>query len=339
MEDQSTVTIRDPAIKLFGQKIPLPGDPDVLPAAAMDHEQDLHEEDEEEEEDQDYDEEDGETQDTHEDKDAEAENLTTQEQEADPPPNVEENKKSATSPEAMVNPKTPAIEEDSAKSKSDKSDKEQGDTSSPQDQKPLKKPDKLLPCPRCNSMDTKFCYYNNYNLSQPRHYCKNCRRYWTKGGALRNIPVGGGTRKTHKRSSSSSSSTSNSSIKRPSSSSSSQQANSITTHSNNSVICSGSDSTRTCTDPVGQDQRVLNIGGSFSSLLGRDGPFGGILEGINSNGSELKIGEFGGGIGNVGSGLVANPDSGRNPGLDIQNNGGGHGWSDLAIYTPGSSFQ
>ncbi|XP_015938623.1 dof zinc finger protein DOF1.7-like [Arachis duranensis] len=205
-----------------------------------------------------------------------------------------------------------------------------------------------LKCPRCESTNTKFCYYNNYNLSQPRHYCKNCRRYWTKGGALRNIPVGGGTRKTHKRSSSSSSSsTSNSSIKRPSSSSSSQQANSITTNSNNSVICSGSYSTRTCTDPVGQDQRVLNIGGSFSSLLGTDGPFGGILEGVNSNGSELKIGEFGGGIGNVGSGLVANPNSGRNPGLDIQNNGdssywnngGGHGWSDLAIYTPGSSFQ
>ncbi|MBA0748930.1 hypothetical protein Gogos_002906, partial [Gossypium gossypioides] len=50
-----------------------------------------------------------------------------------------------------------------------------------------------LKCPRCDSTNTKFCYYNNYNLSQPRHFCKNCRRYWTKGGALRNIPVGGGT--------------------------------------------------------------------------------------------------------------------------------------------------
>ncbi|PWA64009.1 Zinc finger, Dof-type [Artemisia annua] len=46
-------------------------------------------------------------------------------------------------------------------------------------------------CPRCESLNTKFCYYNNYNLSQPRHYCKNCRRYWTKGGVLRNVPVGG----------------------------------------------------------------------------------------------------------------------------------------------------
>ncbi|KAJ0250373.1 Dof zinc finger protein [Hirschfeldia incana] len=65
-----------------------------------------------------------------------------------------------------------------------------------------------LKCPRCDSPNTKFCYYNNYNLSQPRHYCKNCRRYWTKGGSLRNIPVGGGSRKNAKRSSSSSSSTS-----------------------------------------------------------------------------------------------------------------------------------
>ncbi|KAK6153498.1 hypothetical protein DH2020_013137 [Rehmannia glutinosa] len=53
-----------------------------------------------------------------------------------------------------------------------------------------------LKCPRCDSLNTKFCYYNNYNLSQPRHFCKSCRRYWTKGGVLRNVPVGGGCRKT-----------------------------------------------------------------------------------------------------------------------------------------------
>ncbi|CAI9266860.1 unnamed protein product [Lactuca saligna] len=52
-----------------------------------------------------------------------------------------------------------------------------------------------LKCPRCDSSNTKFCYYNNYNLSQPRHFCKSCRRYWTKGGVLRNVPVGGGIRK------------------------------------------------------------------------------------------------------------------------------------------------
>ncbi|CAO2186017.1 unnamed protein product [Urochloa humidicola] len=52
-----------------------------------------------------------------------------------------------------------------------------------------------LQCPRCDSVNTKFCYYNNYNLSQPRYFCRACRRYWTRGGALRNVPVGGGTRK------------------------------------------------------------------------------------------------------------------------------------------------
>ncbi|KAL3519783.1 hypothetical protein ACH5RR_017932 [Cinchona calisaya] len=52
-----------------------------------------------------------------------------------------------------------------------------------------------LKCPRCNSSNTKFCYYNNYSLSQPRHFCKACKRYWTRGGTLRNVPVGGGCRK------------------------------------------------------------------------------------------------------------------------------------------------
>ncbi|KAL6583804.1 hypothetical protein OROMI_003093 [Orobanche minor] len=58
-------------------------------------------------------------------------------------------------------------------------------------------------CPRCDSTHTKFCYYNNYSLSQPRYFCKTCRRYWTKGGTLRNIPVGGGCRKNKKVSSNS----------------------------------------------------------------------------------------------------------------------------------------
>ncbi|CAM6042637.1 unnamed protein product [Sphagnum compactum] len=61
--------------------------------------------------------------------------------------------------------------------------------------KNLKKPDKPAPCPRCESLDTKFCYYNNYNINQPRHFCKNCQRYWTAGGTLRNVPVGAGRRK------------------------------------------------------------------------------------------------------------------------------------------------
>lgn len=52
-----------------------------------------------------------------------------------------------------------------------------------------------LKCPRCDSSNTKFCYYNNYSLSQPRHFCKACKRYWTRGGTLRKVPVGGGCRK------------------------------------------------------------------------------------------------------------------------------------------------
>ncbi|KAJ4838060.1 hypothetical protein Tsubulata_044363 [Turnera subulata] len=62
-----------------------------------------------------------------------------------------------------------------------------------------------LKCPRCDSSNTKFCYYNNYSLSQPRHFCKACKRYWTRGGTLRNVPVGGGCRKNKR-------------VKRPSSS-------------------------------------------------------------------------------------------------------------------------
>ncbi|KAG2328544.1 hypothetical protein Bca52824_011272 [Brassica carinata] len=82
-----------------------------------------------------------------------------------------------------------------------------------QQQQPELPEQEQLKCPRCDSPNTKFCYYNNYNLSQPRHYCKNCRRYWTKGGSLRNIPVGGGIRKNTKRSSSSFSSQSSSNLK------------------------------------------------------------------------------------------------------------------------------
>ncbi|CAM0883727.1 unnamed protein product [Alopecurus aequalis] len=58
-------------------------------------------------------------------------------------------------------------------------------------------------CPRCDSPNTKFCYYNNYSLTQPRYFCKGCRRYWTKGGSLRNVPVGGGCRKNRRGKSSS----------------------------------------------------------------------------------------------------------------------------------------
>ncbi|CAJ1944101.1 unnamed protein product [Sphenostylis stenocarpa] len=198
---------RDPAIRLFGQKIPFPEDVDI--------EQDdegAHGTEQEIEEDKDQG-----------DKkrvlctveyrkngssgifidlayvlramiDAVVEDFTEEEREADPPPSAGETKDSGTSPEAIVNPKTPSIEEDTAKSKADKSEKEQGDAAN-SEEKTLKKPDKVLPCPRCKSMDTKFCYYNNYNVNQPRYFCKACQRYWTAGGTMRNVPVGAGRRK------------------------------------------------------------------------------------------------------------------------------------------------
>ncbi|KAH7651798.1 Zinc finger Dof-type protein [Dioscorea alata] len=52
-----------------------------------------------------------------------------------------------------------------------------------------------LQCPRCKSTNTKFCYFNNYSVSQPRHYCRTCWRYWTAGGTLRDVPFGSGRRR------------------------------------------------------------------------------------------------------------------------------------------------
>ncbi|XP_047327227.1 dof zinc finger protein DOF3.1-like [Impatiens glandulifera] len=75
-----------------------------------------------------------------------------------------------------------------------------------QPKKPRPQKEQSLNCPRCTSTNTKFCYYNNYSLSQPRYFCKTCKRYWTEGGTLRNVPVGGGSRRNKRPSSSSSSS-------------------------------------------------------------------------------------------------------------------------------------
>ncbi|KAF3333408.1 Dof zinc finger protein DOF1.7 [Carex littledalei] len=133
-------------------------------------------------------------------------------------------------------------------------------------------------CPRCNSMNTKFCYYNNYNLSQPRHFCKNCRRYWTKGGALRNIPVGGGTRKNSKRASSAHS-------KRPT----------------KTVHVSSAPQSVSSVEP--DHPLLLDCGvGSFSSLLASNGHFGNFTHG--------------GFLGGLGTGEVTSSvDSGGNEAL------------------------
>ncbi|KAE9607216.1 hypothetical protein Lal_00026195 [Lupinus albus] len=70
-----------------------------------------------------------------------------------------------------------------------------GDMNQQPQNQPPPPPQPPQQCPRCDSMNTKFCYYNNYSLSQPRYFCKTCKRYWTQGGTLRNIPIGGSSRK------------------------------------------------------------------------------------------------------------------------------------------------
>uniref|UniRef100_M4DCT0 Dof zinc finger protein n=1 Tax=Brassica campestris TaxID=3711 RepID=M4DCT0_BRACM len=129
-----------------------------------------------------------------------------------------------------------------------------------QQQQPELPEQEQLNCPRCASPNTKFCYYNNYNLSQPRHFCKNCRRYWPKGGSLRNIPVGGGTRKnSSKRSSVGSSSSA------PSSSSPKSKTVAVSDQESRTTGNSGQemDPTRMLYGlPVGDPS-----GGRFSSLL------------------------------------------------------------------------
>ncbi|KAM0941271.1 putative transcription factor C2C2-Dof family [Dioscorea sansibarensis] len=113
-----------------------------------------------------------------------------------------------------------------------------------QEKKPRPQQEQALKCPRCDSINTKFCYYNNYSLSQPRYFCKGCRRYWTHGGSLRNVPVGGGCRKNKRSNSSSSLSLSSSSS---SSTSCSPSASTSTSTSSSSSPSSSSTSTITAT--------------------------------------------------------------------------------------------
>ncbi|KAJ8761111.1 hypothetical protein K2173_000790 [Erythroxylum novogranatense] len=135
-------------------------------------------------------------------------------------------------------------------------------------------------CPRCDSLNTKFCYYNNYSLSQPRYFCKTCRRYWTQGGTLRNVPVGGGCRKGKR--SKTSSTTSSSSSSSENSRSQSQQLpqvpqNLVTSHNivsstANTVntVCAplGGKDFRNLVSPSGIDSMGLNYlsGGYLASL-------------------------------------------------------------------------
>ncbi|XP_042485652.1 cyclic dof factor 2-like [Macadamia integrifolia] len=118
----------------------------------------------------------------------------TMEEDGAPPPSSDQLTNPATLSGNNDNRKTHSVDNENAMPKASDTEEEQNETDNSQE-KTMKKPDKILPCPRCNSMDTKFCYYNNYNVNQPRHFCKNCQRYWTAGGTMRNVPVGAGRRK------------------------------------------------------------------------------------------------------------------------------------------------
>ncbi|KAI3775095.1 hypothetical protein L1987_49663 [Smallanthus sonchifolius] len=179
--------------------------------------------------------------------------------------------------------------------------------SSPVDMNPKFPEHEHLKCPRCDSTNTKFCYYNNYNLSQPRHFCKNCRRYWTKGGTLRNIPVGGGTRKITKRSSNSTKRT--------------------------STVTPTPPPPPTPLPAQPKPEPVFRSGSSHEVESGYPmGPFGNLLmEGLNFNmvsKSEEDV-------------LIRNPiggDFGSNFLRLNDNKNENDGWPDLSIFTPGSSF-
>mmetsp|Transcript_4088 Transcript_4088/g.14632 ORF Transcript_4088/g.14632 Transcript_4088/m.14632 type:complete len:745 (-) Transcript_4088:228-2462(-) len=86
----------------------------------------------------------------------------------------------------------PNTEEERARNKNE--EEQQGRQNTDRTEK-VPRPSKVASCPRCHSLNTKFCYYNNYNVNQPRHFCKACQRYWTEGGTLRNVPVGAGRRR------------------------------------------------------------------------------------------------------------------------------------------------
>ncbi|KFK34290.1 hypothetical protein AALP_AA5G126000 [Arabis alpina] len=214
-----------------------------------------------------------------------------------------------------------------------------------------------LPCPRCDSSNTKFCYYNNYNFSQPRHFCKSCRRYWTHGGTLRDIPIGGGTRKSAKRSRTCSSSAS-SAVNVP------LQAT--------PVLFPPSSISNGVNAPLdgGGKGSALSLCGGFTSLLNHN------ANATHGSGSVIGLGGFGIGLGsgfddvsfglgravwpfstvcdaattNVGSNGghhgVTMPATWQFEGLESGgNNNGGFvsgeyfAWPDLSITTPGNSLK
>ncbi|CAN6459987.1 unnamed protein product [Victoria cruziana] len=192
-------------------------------------------------------------------------------------------------------------------------------------------------CPRCESMNTKFCYYNNYNHSQPRHFCKSCRRYWTVGGALRNIPVGGGSRRNSRRA-------------KPKQTSQAQEMKQspLTTQPTSSIPeAAGGYEIPMMGTAVPEElggESFLDMAGTFSSLLESGGslsePLG--LLGWPSGTLDVRPPTFDEvGIGKSSFGLPESVDGAfwQGVGGEILEGEywGANGWSDFAIPAPGNS--
>ncbi|KAK9078343.1 hypothetical protein SSX86_002400 [Deinandra increscens subsp. villosa] len=207
-----------------------------------------------------------------------------------------------------------------------------------------------LKCPRCDSSNTKFCYYNNYNLSQPRHFCKNCRRYWTKGGTLRNIPIGGGTRKIAKRSSNSTKRTLTATATAPAPATSARGAQPEAEEEAAVRYRSGSEDHQAVESggyPMGPFGNLLMEGLNFNLVSSRSdedvlirNPIAAAGD-FRSNFLRLNDNDNGNGNGNGNGDDQIQNDVG---GIGIERgdsscwNGGENGWPDLSIFTPGSSF-
>ncbi|KFK27847.1 hypothetical protein AALP_AA8G437500 [Arabis alpina] len=160
-----------------------------------------------------------------------------------------------------------------------------------------------LKCPRCNSLNTKFCYYNNYNLSQPRHFCKNCRRYWTKGGVLRNVPVGGGCRKAKRSKSSkqppspSPTSTDKPTTQEAEEKSSSSESSSLTASNTTIAAVSATDAAvkvGSSSGFMGTDlPKLYGNGIEWSTLIGQGSSDGGVFSEIGGFTASVETTPFG----------------------------------------------
>ncbi|KAG4959940.1 hypothetical protein JHK82_036655 [Glycine max] len=161
-----------------------------------------------------------------------------------------------------------------------------------------------LKCPRCDSTNTKFCYYNNYNKSQPRHFCRACKRHWTKGGTLRNVPVGGGRKNKRVRKSITTPITTSStttSITTTTSTCTATVTTSIGNNNNNMDAMLGCNSHMTIQTPLADDHK--NMSSSLYQALIRPPPLLLQQQNLMNNTRDLEGKDFGIGIGNGNNGI------------------------------------